>query len=237
MSSLTTVGAGPSSAGGFSPLDIADLQLWLDASKITGIADGADLATWSDLSGNSRHATQSTAANKPHYQEAYQNGLGAVEFDGVHHWMSLDFSSAVSADDHTVIIAMETQNTGTKADQRLIDFEVGRLLISCVTATAGKVGYWETNWVNAANATDGAQVLTWQLDNAGTELFRDGISIADSLALTNRALGGSVGMGREYSGVDYELDGLLFEVLIYSPMLNATDRALVENYLIAKWGI
>lgn len=234
MPSLPMTGAGPSS--GWTPLSIAGLQLWLDASTITGVADNTDLSTWSDLSGNARHSTQSTAADKPHFQVAYQNGLGAVEFDGANHWLVLDFSSAVAAADHTIIIAAETRDTATNTDQRFLSFKVGELNINSVTSTAGKVGYWETNWVHAADATDAAQVLSYQMDNAGAEIFRDGVSIADSLTLVNRALGSDSAVGAFYDG-RYQFDGHLFEVLIYSPMINATNRAAVEAHLISKWGI
>ena len=42
------------------PTDLANCGLWLDASQLA-LADGAAVASWTDLSGNARHATQATA--------------------------------------------------------------------------------------------------------------------------------------------------------------------------------
>jgi len=67
----------------FSPLDIAGLKVWLDASQITGLNDGDSVTTWSDLSGQGNDVTQSTASKKPTYQTNEINGLPVVKFDGV----------------------------------------------------------------------------------------------------------------------------------------------------------
>src|SRR3990167_5696375 len=52
----------------WAPTDLSNLLLWLDASQITGLNDGDAVASWTDLSGNGNHATQSTAAAKPTYK-------------------------------------------------------------------------------------------------------------------------------------------------------------------------
>lgn len=66
----------------FSPLHISGLRLWLDASRITGLADGDPVGQWNDLSGNGNHATQTTAAKKPLYKTGILNGKPVVRFDG-----------------------------------------------------------------------------------------------------------------------------------------------------------
>jgi len=222
----------------WSPLDIADCELWLDVSQIVGLNDGDDVSAWDDLSGNSRHATQAIALDKPHFREAYRNGLAAVEFDGANHWMDLDLSSAIALADHTIIVACETRDTATTADQRFLYVNVAgdEFSLNSVTATAGKLGWFDGAWENAANATDAAQVLSFQLAAAGAEVFRDGVSIGDSLGLVAHQLADDAALCANTAG-NYLFDGYLFEFLIYSPILNATDRAKVEAYLIAKWGI
>ncbi len=69
-----------------TPLTIlgASLSVWLraDASAIT--LDGSNVATWSDQSGNGRHATQATGAARPLYvaSAASLNNQPAVYFGG-----------------------------------------------------------------------------------------------------------------------------------------------------------
>jgi len=73
------------SGGGsaFSPASIAGLQLWLDASQITGLNDGDAVGTWADLSGNGNDATQATGSKKPTFETNELNGRPVVRFDGV----------------------------------------------------------------------------------------------------------------------------------------------------------
>lgn len=68
----------PGGGGGFTPLDIAGLQLWLDASAITGLSDTDPIATWIDSSGNGYDATQATSGLRPLYNTNILNGLPVV---------------------------------------------------------------------------------------------------------------------------------------------------------------
>lgn len=54
-----------------TPLDIANIAIWLDASN--GITEaGSGISQWSDLSGQGNHTVQATDANRP--QRAYVTG-------------------------------------------------------------------------------------------------------------------------------------------------------------------
>src|SRR3989304_1806416 len=137
-------------AAAWAPTDLVGLVLWLDASEITGLANNDPVASWSDLSGNARHATQTTEAKKPIYMTNQQNGLPGVDFDRTNHGMLVDFSTGVSAQDYTFIFATKTETTNVNADQRLFDFQTGRFIVSSVTATTGWGG-WITlpeGWTN-----------------------------------------------------------------------------------------
>jgi hypothetical protein len=62
----------------FNPLSLTDLALWFDATRISGLADGAAVGQWDDLSGNARHATEAT--NKPTYKASGIKNLPSVQF-------------------------------------------------------------------------------------------------------------------------------------------------------------
>ena len=95
--------AWPSASLG-APTEITGLQLWLDASDSAtlfdatsgGSAVAADggVARWEDKSGNSRHATQGTSANRPARKTAIQGGLDVLRFDGSNDSLSIASSTA-----------------------------------------------------------------------------------------------------------------------------------------------
>lgn len=64
----------------WSPLDIPDCVLWLDAAQISGLSDGDPVTSWPDMSGLGNHAVE--AVNPPTYKTGIQNGLPIVRFDG-----------------------------------------------------------------------------------------------------------------------------------------------------------
>jgi hypothetical protein len=82
----TGTGTGGGSGGGLPTPAGATLKAWWDASRITGLANGAALSTWADLSGGGFNLTQATPANQPLYYSSTAgktvNGRPAVWFDG-----------------------------------------------------------------------------------------------------------------------------------------------------------
>lgn len=115
MSRLMMRRRGAPAAGGFSPLSIAwDTLFWAD--MITGLADGAPVATWSDSSGNAHHATQATTAKRPIYRAALAgfNNKAVVEFDGVDDWLATTAFTSVAGGE----VALIAQRTGASTDQR-----------------------------------------------------------------------------------------------------------------------
>jgi hypothetical protein len=71
----------PPAAAGFNPADYGTVANDFNAATL-GLSNGAAVSSFTDSSGNARHATQATAGNQPTYVTASQNGLGVVRFDG-----------------------------------------------------------------------------------------------------------------------------------------------------------
>jgi hypothetical protein len=66
-----------------SPLFASNnLAMWLNAGAITNLANGAPIANWPDISGNSNNAVQSNTAYEPSYITNALNGLPVVHFNG-----------------------------------------------------------------------------------------------------------------------------------------------------------
>jgi hypothetical protein len=84
---------------GANPLALASLELWLDASDDTSITHTSNaVSQWSDKSGNSKHATQSTADSKPSTNTATLNGLNVLDFTGDFLVSSININRSTMAD-------------------------------------------------------------------------------------------------------------------------------------------
>ena len=59
----------------------ASASLALDTRYIHGVSDNTTVQTWTDLSGNSRDATQATAGDRATYRTAIQGGNGILRFN------------------------------------------------------------------------------------------------------------------------------------------------------------
>jgi len=108
-----------------SPAQITGLQLWLDASDsstlfnaTTGgslVASNGAVARWEDKSGNGRHATQGTNANRPLRKTSVQGSKDVLRFDGSNDSLSIPDSTAtfkfLHSGDSTVFAVFKSGTT------------------------------------------------------------------------------------------------------------------------------
>jgi hypothetical protein len=67
----------------FSPLDLPNLALWLDAQDAATVSlAGTSVSQWSDKSGKGNHATQATGAAQPQYGISTINGKPCMDITG-----------------------------------------------------------------------------------------------------------------------------------------------------------
>src|SRR6185503_14515658 len=80
---------------GFQASDFGTCRAWFKADVLS-LNDGDAVTTWTDSSGNSRNATQSTGANKPLFKTGAANGHPALLFDGSNDYMQTASFGAAS---------------------------------------------------------------------------------------------------------------------------------------------
>jgi hypothetical protein len=205
-------------------LDLASLgslELWLDADALA-LADGASVSTWTDRSGHARHATQGTAGSRPIFKTGIVNGRAVVRFDGT--------------DDHL----------------SLPSFTMGTI---CVVAKYNSANFTDYDGLFTGQSnTDHEMVFignsgssAWY-PNAAVARFVDGASSQDAIPTLNQfniytatdAAGLTASgyyVGRDRAQATRIWDGDIAEVIVFSTVLSASDRAKVENYLRTKYGI
>jgi hypothetical protein len=245
------------------PTQVPGLQLWLDASDASTLydattggslvaADGA-VARWQDKSGNSRHATQATAGARPLRRAAQLNGLDGLEFDGSDDTLRCDALAAFFDginDEFTILAVAKTDATGSTQDvlaaaNSASDDENVRAVWNngsqkvVLAREEGSPGVTKSA-VGATSIGTAAKVAAWVFDGTNGQVFLNGvpdvsatnISHASGITANQVAIGS---LPRLNPAVFF--NGLIFEIVVYDASLAAEDRSLVEEYLLAKWGI
>lgn len=245
----------------FAPTDLANLKAWYDASDTTTITvSGTAVTQWNDKSGNAYNLTQGTAAKRPQSGTRTQNGKNAIDFDGAG-----DFVAASTAANWTFLNNSGGSTffiawyTDTASDQRIF--------MDTNNTSNGNVGcynfVWTDDTVFASTSAGGGtnpyamyttQVATdntasyWSFlsdPNNGTAANRIKIWKNGANPINNNANTAAASASAPFSGLNLggnpnypeTFDGLICEVIMYSGLLSDTDRAKVEVYLAAKWGI
>ena len=219
---------GPAGGGGFVPSDVAGLQAWY-----TG--DDYDGTTATDLSSNSRNATQGTSGNRPSLQTAVINGHDVMRFDGGDDF--LDIASGISVSSYTVFVVAKLTPTfnaqslvsgsssgspdlGINSSDRMMQEKNGTALILAGAAdtTNGsfRIYHYTYNGSTAYNYLDGVQDST----GSSSETFS---------AAINR-------LGRRFI-TDQYVSGDVAEVIIYNSVLSGGDQTNVVGYLESKYGL
>lgn len=223
------------------PAAVPGLRARYKASTISSPpADGGTLQTWTDTAGNSYSATQATAGNRPIYRTSgafLPNSQPVVEF---------------VAATPTFLTAAVPQNTATtrfvvariKETPPTIPYTFVSSPLQCLVLTNGKFATAIENvtWLVqdsgqiATLAANTWYCLTLTDDGANVDTtYVNGTQDAQvSVAHTNT--GTSLSIGQKVA-TDEPLNGYIAEIIEYSAVLSASDRAVVHSYIQDTYGI
>ena len=236
-------------------------KIWLDASYINGLANGARVSSWTDRSGNVWNANQATAAKRPTYLTNQLNGLPVVRFNRTNGPQYLDISNTglgpVMSNNYTLYAVVKANsgavdNAGDQWQSVFgnIDWYSGILIQGFPNAA----DLWFTTWVSSTNppstsitVTEPVQQGQWSIATSmpketvsGTELsaYKNGVFAGSSSSpLQMRNFQNLVRIGGCLtSGIhQYLLNGDIAEIIFFSFYLNDAQRIIVDNYLSAKY--
>lgn len=215
----------------FSPADIPDLKLWLDASTLV-LSDGDPVSSWTDLSGNGNHAVQANALKQPTFKTG--GGLDpTVRFDASAQTV-LVAPTPVSPPCACFVVcrpyggsqisyAIYVLTSGVWISTKLSGSNWGSFLASSGEQDSGEV------------LADGTPTLLEQTCNGfDTILYREGVhkitsfDVVASGALTDIQIGADDGASR-WVNAD------ISEIALYGSVPSSMDRGLLEGYASAKW--
>jgi hypothetical protein len=230
----------------FTPASISDLELWLDASDTATITQAAGLVSqWDDKSGNDNHATQGTGSKQPTTGIRDLNGLNGLDFNAAND-QALDLSAHIANlqlvnNANTVFIVARKDLAASNFDMFLggeNSSAANRLLI-------GQNGAFFSFFSHNATRIDfgdDENPHIFLAERAGATSGNANFYIDGGTPNSNTITSGenieylAIGAVNADTG-EYDLDGAIYEIIIYMRALSDTEKNLVGSYLNVKWGL
>jgi hypothetical protein len=264
---MRRAGTWPSAFGGPSSisdlqlwLDASDAGTLYDSTTGGSLvaADGA-VARWEDKSGNGRHFTQSTSGSRPARKTNQQNGLDALLFDGSNdHMIGGDYLDLDGTNQITVFLAIKARtssvnsielinkrdNTGRDSGWYFYTNSSGKLETGLVSSE----NYFVLASNSAVAAFNSGVVWTFKTTagsaTSASAQYRNGSLIASTVSFSQTQAAANVSKAIYLGILEFPtgtfarpFDGNFCEVIAYNSNLSDSNRALVESYLMFKWGI
>jgi len=229
-----------------SPSTISNCILWLDASAITGKNDGDAISSWTDSSGSSNTATQSTGAKQPLYKTNIQNGRPSVRFDGLTQILLTPVLSALPA--YTLFCVYKVISTPTNGSVISKNGGAGNVSFRLVYPGSTSFTFADSNdgttnsfskSLVVTNCVGLSHLVVAGNSGSATNAFHHSDNVDNyypgiSLASFTTTLG--VGIGVAPNNSNY-LNMDCFEILIYSRYLTPYEWLNIKQYLKYKWNI
>jgi hypothetical protein len=234
-STLYTTDAGPVTAVA-APTDISGCVGWYDASDAASITQSGGLVSqWNDKSGNNRHATASGGA-RPTLTAGGLNGRSVVTFDGTDDQMLI--SSGFLQVPNVTILSVFKYNSGQyggiiSSALQPADDSSPRLVIH-----NGSFRTWGYSTFSDTPQGTSPTLVTGRVQAGASSIFQSGLLAAAGAAsgsLTTGSTQTAIGSYRTNTG--NHLNGYIAEIVVFDSALSTSDRARVEAYLAAKWGV
>ena len=222
--------------------------LWLSADNITGLADGNDITTWTDGSGNSNDLTQSDSSLNPIYKTNILNGLPAVRFNKSNGRIRRNNFTTFPTTAITEIYVNsnnEGANDGILSYASEADDNDFMLMGSRSLRIHKKEGTLDTS-VSVSDGNFHIVNASWRSSDGSTEVWKDGFKewtrsnwqVGDPITS-----GGNFAIAGDQDSIDggYQANQAHFgdftEVLIFNTYLNTAQHIIVNNYLASKYAL
>jgi alpha-glucosidase len=198
------------------------LVMHLDASSITGAADGDVISVWPDISGRANNALSgSGAVDLPVYRTAMLNNRPAVHFGPGNCYMSFNELSAI----RTVfwICKEDPAATGNRfllGHSNYWDFHRGWRKI------------WDGTWASPYVLNGKTRLNGTLVNGSQTAVPMERFSLI-SLVTTGSVRANQLTRDRDNTAAGWHGD--IAELLVYTSALTATEIASVESYLNQKY--
>ncbi len=248
VSAVNVAGEGPDSAP--ARANTSSLVVNLKAEAISGVASGAQISVWPDVSGNGYNAVQPMSVNQPTYAANAINGRPAVHFNAAN--SSCLWLLRPVQDDFTIMLVFQSTqgvNTGVafwngaglvNGEQSGAVNDFGMSINADGRVLAG-TGNPDKTAVSAPGFNDGRpHIVTFKrtMSTGVIMLYVDGVVVGVATAASKQSLTAPnvLTLGAQ-AVLNNFLTGDIAEVQIYNSPLSDLDQINLENSLKCKYAI
>lgn len=234
--------ATPPSPPAFSPSDIPNLALWLDAADPDYIAQvGGAVNRWLDKSGKGNDAVQESGAWQPATGARTINGKNALNFQ--EKFLAIENANINIFSSNFTTIAVLARDF-TDADYRVFSSYtpisgVHQLSTSSGSLVSGRnTSSWGTATGPAGTPNTSPYAIGMRKNGSDVRVFAGGNNLgsAHTDASAHEASFTGLRIGLENTGYA-RFKGAIAEILFYSRNLTADEMNALGDYLNQKWGI
>jgi hypothetical protein len=248
---MSFIPLGTLASSGVSTLPISGASLWLDSSDINSFtfSSGTRVSEWRDKSGNNYHMTQATSISQPD-RSGTQNGLASVLMasgSAKYFMRNTSYNWAGSAFTMLCVIRPQTGNyTAYISADGAGYLQMGQDASSPANLSISRINQaTSSSNLTLANNTTGQVTFKSAGVSGGSvtvQIYKSKTAASSTVSLSASAqavamIGGSRSDNAPSIVDTYGDGGFLCEMIIYPSQLNDTNRNIVEDYLIAKWGL
>ncbi len=223
--------------------------IWLDASTL-GLANGAPILTWTDLSGNGNDLVQQGADNTPLFETngLFGNNHSVARFDGTERYLRLldnaDLDNSLGGVTVIGVIFNPILDNAPRGIYSKRTTSGSQQSYSAFTWTTQRLNFDVHNGANRRLASSIAlntttdYVFSNRYSGTVQETFLQSAasgSTVTSGSVTNTTSDLILGALNNNYGTYY--NGDIAELIFYREALNDGERLIVENYLSQKYGI
>ncbi len=223
----------------FSPTSVPGLKLWVRVESLSGLTEGAAVATWADESGHGRDLVQAVAASRPTYRTSV-DGVPAVQFDGANDVLA-SASAVLNTNQHTLFLV--ARPVGTTSCDAVGSGGVGNGDLLVMLPFDGRVrGHsWRSGNPNTLDSSfyllaNTAALFEQEVTATQLNLRVNGVSVG-VLNMSGTAAGTSkpIVLGSRSAGWWYA--GYVRALLVYEGNPSAAEQAAIRDYLLTTYQV
>lgn len=213
----------------------ANLQAWYDASSVTGVADGAGLHQWNDLSGRGNHAV--AFATDPIYQS--NGGNPYIQFTSGHGYATSGLLG-ITGNENRTVAAIFSSGGG---NNNMVGFGVdgGGAINDLMTYGGGIIGHfygggYDTIGGSPSYTLNALTSAMMTYNGTHVSVYKNG-SLGNTTAMNLNTADSTLKIGSGTYAPFNGYSGRLSEVAVYDTNLTGNSADIFSQYQSAKWGL